>query len=300
MLLPDLNGQRAIVTGANSGLGFETAKALAGAGADVVVAVRNAAKGREAIASLRGAHPDARLELEDLDVSSLASVRSFADRQAGRGIDLLVNNAGVMAIPERRESVDGLELQWATNYVGPYALTARLLPELGASRGRVVMVGSVAAWAGRIHWRDPNHTRRYSAWAAYGQTKLADVMFALELEERSRVEGWGISARAAHPGLARTELVNNGPLDGKAGGGLRRMVGAGLGWDRFGHAADAGSLPVLMAATDAEGAMYFGPHGTLGLAGPPVPAKLPPAARRAADRRRLFDETGRAAGVAFP
>lgn len=301
MLLPDLQGKRAIVTGANSGLGLETAKALAGAGAGVVLAVRDAAKGRDALERLRRDQPDARLELAELDVASLDSVRTFAEREAGRPLDLLVNNAGVMAIPKRRESPDGLEQQWATNYVGPYALTARLLPGLRAAAGRVVMLGSVAAWRGRIHWNDPNLRRRYSPWSAYAQSKLADVMFALELDARSRELGWGISARAAHPGLARTELVNNGPLDGKGrDGGLRRHLGAGVGWSQFGHEADAGALPVLMAATDPDGAMYFGPNGVLGLAGPPVAARLPLAARRDADRGRLFDVTAGMAGIGFP
>ena len=214
--IPDLTGRRAIVTGANSGTGFETAKALAARGADVIVAARSHDRAIAAIADIKAKQPDARLRFEELDLSRQASVTAFAQRllAEGRPIDILVNNAGVMALPARRETEDGFEMQLATNYLGHFALTGRLLPLLQAGTARVVQVSSIAHRQGRIRLDDLNYTQGYDAWPVYAQSKLAMLMFGLELDRRSQANDWGLTSVVAHPGVARTGLIANGPLVG--------------------------------------------------------------------------------------
>src|SRR5271167_2998976 len=211
--IPPLAGRIAVVTGANSGLGFETALALARAGARVVLACRDEAKGGDALDRIRQAVPAADVRLDRLDLADLASVREFAaDFSAGHGgLDLLLNNAGVMAIP-RRETADGFEMQFGTNHLGHFALTGLLLDRLLARPGaRVVTVSSTAAMIGRIRFDDLQGSRRYGKWTAYGQAKLANQLFALELDRRATDCGVDLVSVAAHPGYAATNLQAVGP-----------------------------------------------------------------------------------------
>lgn len=279
--IPDLTGRRAIVTGANSGTGFETAKALAAGGADVIVAARSHERAMAAIADIKAKQPDARLRFEELDLSRQASVTAFAERlQAeGRAVDMLVNNAGVMALPARQETEDGFERQLATNYLGHFALTARLLPLLKAGSARVVQVSSIAHRQGRIRLGDPNYTEGYKAWPVYAQSKLAMLMFALELDRRSRLHDWGLTSVAAHPGIARTGLIANGPLTGsRIGRSVHRWIVRPLIEPLVTHSQAAGALPILMAATapDVPPGAYLGPTGMREIRGRPgtaVPAE---------------------------
>ena len=225
--LPDLTGRLAVITGANSGLGFETARALALAGADVVLATRNAAKGELAAAQIRRAAPRVQVVRAALDLSSLVSVAEFAEarHQAGRPIDLLINNAGIMALPVRRLTADGFEMQLGTNHLGHFALTAQLLDLVRAAAApRVVTLSSGVAhlWPAQINFDDLQQQRRYSPWRAYAQSKLANLLFALELDRRARTNGWGLLSVAAHPGFARTNLQSTDRAT------ARRRVVAGI------------------------------------------------------------------------
>jgi NAD(P)-dependent dehydrogenase (short-subunit alcohol dehydrogenase family) len=204
----------AVVTGATGGLGYETALALAGAGATVVLTGRNDLKGRHALDGIRARFPDARIVYETLDLASLASVADFAGRFAAghAALDILVNNAGVMALPTRQTTADGFEMQFGTNYLGHYALTARLLPWLRRGKQpRLVNLSSMAHRSGAIDFDDLQGARAYRPWKAYSQSKLAMLIFALELQRRSDTAGWGVMSNAAHPGYARTDLMANGP-----------------------------------------------------------------------------------------
>src|SRR5258708_26852603 len=212
--IPPLNGKTAVITGATGGLGYETALALAGAGAAVVLTGRNEAKGLLALQAIRSQFPNARIVYENLDLASLASVADFAKRFAAvhRSLDLLVNNAGVMSLPERQATSDGFEMQLRTSYLGHYALTGHLLGALRrGNQPRVVNLSSLAHRSGTIHFDDLQSTRSYTPWKAYCQSKLAMLMFALELQRRSNAAGWGLMSNAAHPGYARTDLIANGP-----------------------------------------------------------------------------------------
>jgi NAD(P)-dependent dehydrogenase (short-subunit alcohol dehydrogenase family) len=286
--IPDQSGRLAVVTGANSGIGFETAKGLAIAGAEVVMATRSAEKGEAAAAEIRAAAPRAVVRREALDLSSLDSVAAFAEgrHRDGRAIDLLVNNAGIMAVPRRILTADGFELQLGTNFLGHYALTARLLDLLRAAASpRVITVSSSAAHLGRLHLDDLQLERGYSAWGAYAQSKLATSVFALELERRSRAGDWGLLSAASHPGGSRTNLQTTGA---RTGGGGRRstevltnLLGSVPGVTQ---SAVDGALATLLAATGPEvrGGDYYGPSRHLGMVGPPGPARLP---RRALDQQ---------------
>jgi NAD(P)-dependent dehydrogenase (short-subunit alcohol dehydrogenase family) len=194
--IPDQTGRTAVVTGANSGLGLAAARALAAAGADVLLACRNTEKGEAATASIRADVPAAAVTVEELDLSSLASVREFAARFAAShdGLDLLINNAGVMA-PPRRETADGFELQLGTNHLGHFALTGLLLGQMqGREDARVVTVSSTAHKFGRINFDNLQGERRYFRWNAYGQSKLANLLFARELDRRLRVAGSAVKS----------------------------------------------------------------------------------------------------------
>ncbi|HEY8770474.1 MAG TPA: oxidoreductase, partial [Thermoleophilaceae bacterium] len=211
--MPDQSGRVAVVTGANSGLGLVTARELARAGASVVLACRNTSKGERAIEELRAAVPGADAKLEALDLADLDSVRDFASRIASeRGhLDLLVLNAGVMA-PPRRTTKDGFESQFGTNHLGHFALTGRLLPTLlAASEPRVVTLSSGVHRMGSINFDDLQRERRYNNWLAYGQSKLANLIFAVELQRRASTAGTNLLSLAAHPGYSATNLQFAGP-----------------------------------------------------------------------------------------
>jgi NAD(P)-dependent dehydrogenase (short-subunit alcohol dehydrogenase family) len=298
--IPDQSGKLAIVTGATGGLGLETALGLAGAGAEVILAGRNPAKGRDAEAVVRRRHRDASIRFELVDLASLASVKEFAERMldVGRPIDILVDNAGVMALPRRETTADGFEKQFGTNYLSHFALTARLTPLLKAAKARVVQLSSVAHRQGKIRLDDLNYEQGYKAWAVYSQSKLAMLMFAIELDRRSKAKDWGLTSVAAHPGLARTELIANGPA--VEAGGFARWISEGA-VQIMGHTAAAGALPTLMAATMAgvAGGQYFGPQGWMELRGPPGPGKIEPQALDARIATQLWSSSERLTGVTF-
>jgi NAD(P)-dependent dehydrogenase (short-subunit alcohol dehydrogenase family) len=297
--IPPLAGRTAVITGATGGLGYETALALAGAGASVVLTGRNEAKGRHALQTIRSRFPDARIAYEDLDLAKLTSVADFAARFAAAhtSLDLLINNAGVMALPLRQTTADGFEMQFGTNYLGHYALTAHLLALLRrGNQPRVVNLSSLAHRSGAIDFNDLQGARSYTPWKAYSQSKLAMLMFALELQRRSDAVGWGLMSNAAHPGYARTELIANGP----GASGLLWQVNRALR-PLVSHSAAEGALPTLFAATspEAKAAGYYGPNWFYELKGPPVPAKIMPQANNAAVAARLWDVSAALTGVSF-
>lgn len=298
--IPALTGKLAIVTGATGGLGLETALVLAGAGAEVVLAGRNPVKGREAEALIRDRHRNAKVRFESVDLASLASVADFADRtaSAGRPIDILVNNAGVMALRERQTTPDGFEMQLGTNYLSHFALTAKLLPLLKAGKARVVQLSSFGHRSGKIRLDDLNYEQGYDPFPVYSQSKLAMLMFALELDRRSKAKGWGLTSVAAHPGFARTDLVANGPAIGAS---IFLRWGIGLAKILIGQSAAAGALPTLMAATmpGVIGGQYFGPQGWNEFKGRPGPAKIAPQALDSNVAAKLWAASERLTGVVF-
>jgi NAD(P)-dependent dehydrogenase (short-subunit alcohol dehydrogenase family) len=307
--VPDLSGKLAIVTGANSGLGFGLARRLSAAGADVVMAIRTKAKGEKAIEEIHATVPDAKLTIKSLDLSSLAAVAALGEQlnADGRPIDILINNAGVMTPPERDTTVDGFELQFGSNHLGHFALTAHLLPLLRAANGaRVVSLSSLAArQSGSIHFDDLQFEKSYAPMSAYGQSKLANLIFALELDRRSREAGWGIVSSAAHPGLTKTNLQISGPSRGREKPALMQRLYtaswrlAPFLWQEI----DDGILPALYAAATphAEGGAFYGPRGFYEAAGGGVArAKVPANARNEADNRRLWELSEQLTGVSYP
>ena len=295
--IPSQRGRTAVVTG-TGGLGLQTALELARAGARVIVAGRNLQKGAAAVAAIRHDQADADVRFEALDLASLRSVQAFAERlRSGlERIDLLVNNAAVMTPPTRRLTQDDFELQFGTNHLGHFALTAHLLPLLRAGRSpRVVSVSSVAARAGRLRFDDLQSGLAYRPMDAYGQSKLACLMFALELQRRSDAAGWGLRSVAAHPGIARTDLLPNGAGPGSPQALVRKFL-----WFLFQPVAQ-GALPTLFAATapEAQGGRYYGPDRLSETRGHPTLARVPLQANDVAAARRLWEESARLTGVAF-
>jgi NAD(P)-dependent dehydrogenase (short-subunit alcohol dehydrogenase family) len=295
--IPDQSGRTAVVTGANSGLGLAAARELAHAGANVVLACRNAAKGEDAKREIEAdAATGATVELASLDLSSLDSVRAFAqDFASGHdGLDLLINNAGVMA-PPRRETADGFELQFGTNVLGHFALTGLLIGHMhGRANARVVTVSSNAHKMGKINFDDLQSTRGYRRWAAYGQSKLGDLMFALELDRRLRASGSSIRSLAAHPGYAATNLQTAAPpLLDRVVMMVTNVVIA--------QSADMGALPILYAAVEpgVEGGSYVGPDGIGEFRGRPAVVSASRAARDEALAARLWSVCEARTGVAF-
>ena len=266
LAVPDLAGKLAVVTGGSDGVGVGLATRLAGAGAQVVLPVRNQAKGAAAIDRIRAAVPYARVSLRELDLASLKSVEALAETldDEGRPIHLLINNAGVMAPATRHTTVDGFELQFGTNYVGHVALTARLLPLLRAGRARITTMTSSAARQGKINWDDLQSEQKYSPVRSYGQSKLADLLFAVELDRRSTAGGWGVVSNAAHPGTTLTNLYAAGPDLGRERPSPYAAIMTRLaGWGLFVQGVDQGLQPALYAATSphAHGGRLYGPDG---------------------------------------
>ena len=307
--VPDLSGKLAVVTGSNSGLGFGLARRLSAAGADVVMAIRNRAKGEAAIDEIRATVPNAKLTIKPLDLSSLASVAALGEQlnADGRPIDILINNAGVMTPPTRDSTADGFELQFGSNHLGHFALTAHLLPLLrAAGHARVISLSSMAArQSGKIHFDDLQFGKSYAPMQAYGQSKLAVLMFARELNRRSSQAGWGILSNAAHPGLTKTNLQISGPSHGRSKPSTMERLYK-LSWRLtpfLWQEIDEGILPALYAATSpqAEGGGYYGPQGIYEAAGGGVTAaKVPARARDDADCRRLWEISEQLTGVSYP
>jgi len=294
--IPSQLGKTAVVTGSTGGLGYEMVLALAKAGADIILTGRDDRKGQSALDKISREVIGARIRYEHLDLASLASIADFAQRmQVRQSLDLLINNAGVMALPRRQTTADGFEMQFGTNYLGHFALTARLMPLLRRSSGpRVVSVSSLAHRTGSIDFGDLQGTRLYSPWKAYGQSKLACLMFALELQRRSDAAGWNLTSDAAHPGFSRTNLFASGP------GGLL-SVATDFAAPFFGHSAADGARPILFAATSpqAKPGAYYGPGGFGELRGAPAPALIMPRARDAATAARLWDVSEKLTGTSF-
>ena len=292
--IPSQTGKLAVITGATGGLGFETALALAGANADVILTGRNVQKGQDALRRIRAEYPHAKLRFEALDLASLASVTDLSRRlnAEARPIDVLINNAGVMALATRQITVDGFEKQLGTNYLGHFALTARLLPLLRGSR--VVNLSSIAHRNGRIDFDDLQGKQRYRPWTIYAQSKLAMLMFGLELQSRSDANDWGITSITAHPGWARTALIANGPGTNGILGMLTRLA-----MPLFSHSAADGALPILFAATSptARTSGYYGPNGFYEMKGPVASARIMPQASDAPVAARLWDVSAKLTGV---
>jgi len=292
-------GKTALVTGANSGIGFQAAAELAAHGAHVLLAVRTPVKGEEAAARIRAASPAASVEVVTLDVASLASVRSFAESflASDRGLDLLINNAGVMALAKRELTVDGFERQFATNHLGHFALTGLLLPALEkATAARVVTVASLAHRNGKFELDNLQGEKKYVPWDVYGMTKLANVLFASELERRARKSGLTLRSLAVHPGVARTQIFQNGPGMGDIKGIITRLFAPLLTQD------DArGALPTLYAATNpaALGGQYIGPDGMGELKGWPKVVEPRENGKDPVAAKQLWEASEKLTGVSY-
>jgi NAD(P)-dependent dehydrogenase (short-subunit alcohol dehydrogenase family) len=282
--IPDQTGRTAVITGANTGLGYETASALAAKGADVVLAVRNLEKGKAAVDLITRTNPGVNVAVQELDLTSLDSIRAAADELKSRhdSIDLLINNAGVMT-PPKSTTKDGFELQFGTNHLGHFALTNLLLDRVLAAPGsRVVTVSSVGHRFARngIRFDDLQWERDYSRIRAYGQSKLANLMFTYELQRR--LQGTNTIAVAAHPGGSNTELVRNSPA-------VLRSIADAVGPLLF-QSAEMGALPTLRAATDPDvlGGQYYGPDGFAEQRGYPKVVASSAASHDTAAQRRLW------------
>lgn len=296
--IPPLDGRTAIVTGANSGLGYEVALELARHGAHVTMVVRDATRGGGALDRLQAEVPDARATLAIADLADLSSVRAFAEEwlAGGTPVDVLVNNAGVMALP-RQTTVDGFERQFATNHLGHFALTGLLLAALRAD-ARVVAVSSGVAQVGRIDFDDLQGERRYWRWGAYAQSKLANLLFAFELDRRAAAAGRALVSAAAHPGFAATNLQAASSRQDQHDW---RAEAAAFSARLFGQSAAAGALPLLYAASapDVHGGDYYGPGGPWGMWGPPTIVTPPRHALDTEVAARLWTVSERLTGVAF-
>ena len=299
--MPDLTGRTALVTGANSGLGFYTAQALARNGASVTLAVRDVTKGNQA-KELMGP-VSGNLEVWRLDLSDLDSVRTFADAWStahSAGLDLLINNAGIMAIP-RRESVDGHELQFATNHLGHFALTGLLLPALIAiPHSRVVNVSSSAhRMARRINFEDLMGEKKYSQWGAYGQSKLANLLFTSELQRRLAANDLTVTASAAHPGFAATNLQGVSPA--MRGARLEARITA-IASKVIAQSPQMGALPILFAATmpGLPGNSYVGPGGRGEVKGHPKLVDRSQTAKDISQAQQLWQVSEDLTGVVYP
>ncbi len=289
-------GKKTLITGANSGIGYQAARELARHGAQVVLGVRDAAKGAAALARLQAEVPGAMAEVALLDMASLASIQAFARGFQGP-LDLLINNAGVMALTNRETTVDGFERQFGTNHLGHFALTAQLMDALKQTPApRVVTVSSLAHRNGKIAFDDLQSERKYVPWDAYNASKLANLLFALELDRRARAAGLPLRSIPVHPGVSRTNIFENGP--GTAD--LKARVVSLLSPILFQND-EMGALPTLYAATapEAEGGQYIGPDGFMAFKGYPTVEQPRPQALDEATAKRLWDVSEQLTGVVF-
>ncbi|KAB2388645.1 SDR family oxidoreductase [Actinomadura montaniterrae] len=291
--VPDLSGERAVVTGASDGIGLGIAARLAAAGAEVVMPVRSPGKGEAAITAIRRQVPGADVSLRDLDLSSLDSIAALGKTllDEDRPIGILINNAGVMTPPARRTTADGSELQFGTNHLGHFALAGHLLPLLRAGRARVTSQVSVAASRGAVNWDDLDGERSYDGMRAYRQSKIALGLFGLELDRRSRAAGWGITSNLSHPGVAPTNLLAARPelgRDKETSG--RRLIRALSERGILLGTVETAKLPALYAATSphAEGGAFYGPRGLGHLGGPPAEQKLYAPLRSTEEAQRIW------------
>ena len=292
--VPRLDGKLAIVTGASDGLGLGLAERLARAGAEVIMPVRNRAKGAAAVERIAAAVPAAKVSSRELDLASLESVAKFAERltQEGRPIDILINNAGLMTPPDRQVTDDGLELQFATNHLGHFALTAQIFPLLRDGGARVTSQTSIAAKQHGILWDDLQSERGYNAAKAYSSSKIALALFAMELDRRARASGWGIESNVSHPGVAPTNLLAAHPEMGRSKDTLAVRVIRSL--SRLGVLVGTpatGLLPALYGATspEAEGGKFYGPDGFLHLSGAPAEQEPYKSFADEADAERMWE-----------
>lgn len=300
--VPDLTGRLVLVTGASDGIGLNIAARLARAGADVLLPVRNRAKGEGAADRIRERVPSARLDVRALDLASLASVEALADEllAEGRPLDALVSNAGLMTPPTRQATQDGFELQLGTNHLGHVALTLRLLPLLREARGRVVSQVSIAARSGAVHWDDLQWERSYDAMKAYGSSKIAFGLFGVELHRRSEEQGWGVTSVLSHPGVSPTNLLAAQPGMGRAEDTrevrvIRALSRRGL----IVGTPESAALPAVLAATgpDVEGGRMYAPGGLGHLGGAPGEQALFRTLRDADEARRVWDVSTDLVGV---
>ncbi|GAA4946187.1 SDR family oxidoreductase [Streptomonospora halophila] len=303
--VPDLSGRLAVATGASDGIGFVIATRLAGAGAEVIMPVRNRAKGEKAADRIRTLVPDAQISTRGLDLSSLDSVAALSDTLVGEGrpINILINNAGVMTPPSRQVTKDGFELQFGTNHLGHFALTQALLPLLRQGKARVTHQTSIAARSGAINWGDLNWENSYNVDNAYSQSKIAVGLFARELDARSRTAEWGITSNLSHPGVSPTNLLSAQPGMGRhKDTGAIRAIRAFSRMGILAGTADTAALPALLAATgpDSQGGRFFGPRGLGNLRGAPAQQELWAPLRSRDDARRLWEASERLVGVRFP
>ena len=295
--IPRQDGRVAIITGSNSGLGYHAARELARAGAHTILACRDAGRGGAALERMQSELPGASIELRLVDMASLDSIRAFAEGAPER-VDLLLNNAGVMA-PPRRETADGFELQFGTNHHGPFALTGLLLSRLEAADApRVVTASSNMHKMGGLNWADLQSEHKYRRWFAYGHSKLANLLFAFELQRRATAAGSKLLSMAAHPGYAATELHVKGARIGNATFQERVMD---LGVKLMAQSSADGALPMLFAATapDVPGGSYVGPSKRMETVGPPKFTKGSGHSRNEADARRLWEISEQLSGVTY-
>lgn len=276
--IPQRKDGLAVITGSTEGIGYEDALALTSAGWSVIMMGRNTQKGAETIAKIHQINAKAKVIFEKIDLADLSSIKAFASRMTSKGkaIDLLINNAGVMTPPKRLETKDGFELQFGTNHLGHFALTAQLLHLLRKSPdARVVTVSSIANREGKINFDDLQSKFSYAPGKAYSQSKLANLMFALELQRQSEKHGWGILSMAAHPGVSRTNLLITGAGRWSAAGMARTFL------PFLFQPSAQGALPTLYAATspEAKGGVYYGPNKMIETRGFPAIAKIPAQAK---------------------
>jgi NAD(P)-dependent dehydrogenase (short-subunit alcohol dehydrogenase family) len=299
--IPDLTGKVAVVTGSSSGLGLVAARELAAHGADVTLAVRDEAKGERAAAEIRAAHPAAQVSVAHLDLTDLANIATFTKTftKSHKRLDILVNNAGIMGLPTRELTKDGFEAQFGTNHLGHFALTGNLMPLIKKTKGaRIVTVSSNLHKNRRMNFDDLNAAKSYKGWGAYGQSKLANLLFTSELQRRLEAETVDAIAVAAHPGWSNTPLMVSGPMKGR--GAFMKWLGQSVN-NRMAQPVEMGALNEIYAAVapGVEGNDYFGPDGKRNQSGYPSHNDRSDAAKNQADAERLWTISESLTGVKY-